>query len=165
MSIAEKMTAQLEEKTAAELGVPVLGIATVNVVGTLGYIASNTVGDIVGDLAVGHPVAVRGRPKDRLRRGDGTSTKLPVAFALAVTADHLVVFDVRFGPFAKVKLKGELGRFDRAGLQLEVGEDKVVTTYHVYSPSQDQDMQFEMMGGSAAGGEHTRKLADLIRGT
>ena len=165
MSIAAKVTAQLEQKAAEAVGVPVLGAGAVNRVGTMRYLATNEVGDVAGDVLFGQHVGTRGLPKDQIRRAGGEPTDLPSGFALVVTADHVHVFDVRFGPRTRVKLKKELGRFDRAGLEAAVQEGTLVTVYHLYSPGQGQDVMFEMLGGSTAGGRYTTELTALIRGS
>lgn len=163
MGIREKATVQLEEQTKAAVRVPVLGVASVNRVGTLGYIVASTFRDLGGELLLDQGVGAWGLRKDEIRRQEGRPTSLPVAFVLAVTSEHVHVFDVRFGPFGRVRLKNELGRFERTGLQLAVQQDKASTAYHMYSPGQGQDMMFEMMGGTAAGGEYPQELAALIR--
>lgn len=163
MGIAEHMPAEITEKASAALGEPVLDVCSVNRVGVLSNIATRTVANVAGELLIGQTVGPGGVPKDEIRRVGAPSTPLPHAFLLAFTATNIHVFSFK-AFMGRMKLKDELGAFQRAGLELEVQEGEILTVYHVSSPQEGQDMMFEMMGGKTAGGEYTRELAALLRG-
>lgn len=118
---------------------------------------------MASDLLLGETIGPGLPPKDEIRRRSGSSTPLPHAFVLAVTATSIHVFSFKVAFIGGMKLKDELGAFDREGLQLDVQEHDVLTVYHINAPQQGQDMMFEMMGGKAAGGEYTRELASMLR--
>ena len=65
----------------------------------------------------------------------------------------------------RLKLKHEIGAFERAGLQLAVENTSLVTVFRLFSPGQRQDMTFEIMASDYAsqfaallGGFHPRPL-------
>ena len=163
MGIAEHMPAELRAKTSAVLGEPVLDMCAVNRVGVLSNIATRALANVAGELLIGQTVGPGTVPKDEIRRVEEPPTPLPHAFLLAFTAQNIHVFSFK-AFMGRMKLKDELGAFQRAGLEVAVQENEILTVYHVNSPQQRQDMMFEMMGGSTAGGEYTRELADLLRG-
>jgi hypothetical protein len=83
-------------------------------------------------------------PRGRIHREGGKDTKLPVSFLVAVTREHVYVYKFTKGWFG-VKLKQELGAFDRDGLQVGVHAGKVMRQFTLVSPAAGQSMAFEMM--------------------
>ncbi|MDX6514171.1 MAG: hypothetical protein QOE36_3675, partial [Gaiellaceae bacterium] len=63
-------------------------------------------------------------PGAKIMRDEGKDTKLPANFLLAVTPTRIHVYKHRMG-YGRVKIKGELGVFDREGLEVDVQEGKL----------------------------------------
>lgn len=139
MSIAESMTKQAREKVAARLTEPLIDVAMVNRYGVLSGILASTAIGIATDGAGGAWV-----PKDAIHREGSKPTPLPHAFLVAVTGTAVHVFTIRM-IMGRLKVKDEIGVFERAGLQLAVEEMSLVTVFQLYAPRQRQDMTFEIM--------------------
>ena len=111
MSIADSMIRQAREKAAARLNQPVMDAVLVNRFGTLSGILASTAIGIATDGTGGAWV-----PKDAIDRAGHTPVPLPHAFLLAVTPSTIHVFTIRM-IMGRLKLKDEIGAFERAGLQ------------------------------------------------
>ncbi|MGI8722348.1 MAG: hypothetical protein ACR2JG_09000 [Geodermatophilaceae bacterium] len=154
MSIAGSMIRQAREKAAARLTQPVIDAVLVNRFGTLSGILASTAIGVATDGAAGAWV-----PKDAIHRAGHKPVPLPHAFLLAVTPSTIHVFTVRM-IMGRLKLKNETGVFERAGLQLGLENTPLVTVFRLFSPSQGQDMTFEIMAS-----DYASQFAALLGGS
>ncbi len=153
MSVADSMIRQAREKSAARLNQPVIDAVMVNRFGTLSAILASTAIGVATDGAGGAWV-----PKDAIHRAGHKPVPLPPAFLLAVTPATIHVFTVRM-IMGRLKLKDEIGVFERAGLQLGVENTSLVTVFRLLSPSQRQEMTFEIMAS-----DYANQFAALLGG-
>ncbi len=139
MSIAESMNWQARQKAAERLARPVIDAVLVNRLGTLSGILASTAIGAVTDGSGGAWVA-----KDAIQRAGAKPSPLPPAFMLAVTGSQIYVFTV--GMFmGRLKVKKEIGVFERLGLQLAIEDTSLVTVFRMRAPRQGQEMAFEIM--------------------
>jgi hypothetical protein len=95
-------------------------------------------------------------PTSKIQRENGKNTRLPTSFLVAVTPTRVHVFKVR-NSWGSVRLKRELGVFDRDGLTVDVSGQRV-KRFTLHSPADGQTMTFEMMSHRV-----TDELAEALR--
>ena len=139
MSIADSMIAQAREKSGQRLAQPVLDAVLVNRLGTLSGILASTAIGLATDGSGGAWVA-----KDDIRRAGAKPTPLPPAFMVALTATEIHVFTASMF-MGRLKVKKEIGVFERVGLQLAIEDTSLVTVFRLRAPRQGQEMAFEIM--------------------
>jgi hypothetical protein len=141
MTIADAMTAKAQSEVAALVSEPVLGVAFCNRCGTLDTIVARQITVIATGGASGGGYRV---PVDEIHRDGGKPTPLPPAFLLGVTATKVHIYKVRM-IMGRVSLKGELGVFDRRGLDVSVEDGGLTTRFGMWSPAMRQGMAFEIL--------------------
>ncbi|MBA3339062.1 MAG: hypothetical protein H0T54_04825 [Geodermatophilaceae bacterium] len=139
MSIAESMIRQAREKAGQRLDEPVVDAVLVNRLGTLSAIVASTAFGLATDGSGGAWVA-----KDGIHRAGAKPTPLPPAFMVAVTTTQIHVFTVSMF-MGRLKVKKEIGAFERAGLQVAVEDTSLVTVFRMRAPRQRLEMAFEIM--------------------
>jgi hypothetical protein len=106
----------------------------------------------------GELTGIGGRaPGAKIVREHGDDTRLPTSFLVAVMPTRVYVFKARTGWFG-VKVKKELGVFEREGLVVDV-HGKGMKRFTLHSPQAGQTMAFEMMKHRVTG-----ELADALNG-
>jgi hypothetical protein len=97
-----------------------------------------------GELLAGAGIAggLRG-PGSKIKRESGKDTRLPTSFLIAVTPARVYVYKHRM-LWGSVRIKRELGVFDRDGLVVEVS-GKAMKRFMLHSPQAGQTMAFEML--------------------
>lgn len=144
MTIAETMTRQARERAGALLSEPLIDVAFANRYGTLSTIVKRTALRIATDITIGEAHGAMGVPKDEIQREGAKAVPLPSAFLLAVTSANIHVFAIKMF-MGNVKVKDALAVFERAGLELVVQDDTLVTVFRMHAPRQGNDMTFEIM--------------------
>jgi hypothetical protein len=97
-------------------------------------------GELLG--AIGVTGGLRA-PGGSITRENGKDTRLPTSFLVAVTPTRVHVFKYRNGWFG-VRLKRELGVFERDGLVVDV-QGTGMRRFTLHSPAAGQAMAFEML--------------------
>jgi hypothetical protein len=150
----------LKNATAAaakRTGEEILGVAFCNRAGSMRALVAGEVLQL-GEAALGGgAVAGINAPAGAIQREGGKKTRLPLNFVVAITPARVHVFKHRMF-WGSVKLKSELGVFDRAGLQVGVRDGAITKQFMLHSPGQGQTMAFEMTDV-----EHTREIAALLQ--
>ena len=95
-------------------------------------------------------------PRGKIKRENGKDTRLPTNFLVAVTPTRVYVFKHRM-LWGSVKIKGELGVFDRDGLVVDVS-GKAMKRFTLHSPQAGQTIVFEMLKHRV-----TDELAEALR--
>jgi len=144
MTIADAMTEKAQKSVAAAVSEPVLGVAFCNRCGTLDTIVARQVAVIAAGILGGDSGGAFGVPLDAIHRDGSKPTPLPPAFLLGVTPTHIHVYNIKMF-MGRVSLKGELGVFDRRGLQVSVEDGGLTTRFALRSPVMGQGMAFEIL--------------------
>ena len=156
MALGDRTYASARAAVQKRTGEPVVGAAFA---GRVGATAAVLKGELIGGLTAeaGGLGPMGGRaPGGAIRREGGKDTKLPMSFLIAVTQDHVYVYKY-VNLWGSVRLKGELGVFDRDGLLVEIG-DGTMRRFALHSPAAGQTMAFEMMRHRV-----TDELANALR--
>jgi hypothetical protein len=141
MSYAESIDKKARSAVAALVSEPVVGAALANRCGTLDTIVARQVAVIATGGESGGGFAV---PHDAIYRDGSKPTPLPPAFLLGVTPTKVHVYKVRM-IMGRLSIKGELGVFDRGGLEVSVEEVGLNTRFRMRSPVMRQQMAFEIL--------------------
>jgi hypothetical protein len=149
MSLGEKYVTNAAKAAAKLLDEPVVHVAFGSRSGAMKSLVTSEVTGI-GGMA----------PRDVIHREGGKNTKLPLNFLIIVTPSKVHVYQHKMF-WGSIKIKKELGVFERAGLQVQVG-DSTVRQFQISSVNPPQAMHFEMArlgkGAAAMIDELTRLL-------
>jgi hypothetical protein len=141
-SYFKNATARVEKLT----GESVLAIGFCNRVGSMGAVIASA----GQELATGGELGGFTAPRGSLVK-DGKKVRLPLNFIVAVTPTSVHVYKHRMF-WGRVKIKRELGSFDRGGLEVAVEDAKLTKRFALRSPSGGAAVAFEMTRSKFADG-------------
>jgi hypothetical protein len=157
MGLGESYIANAKKAVAAVVGEEVLNVSFANRSGSLNAVLAGQVlrgaeiglgGDGITGVAV---------PRGAIKREGAKKTRLPMNFLVAVTPARIHIYKHKMF-WGSVKLKGELGVFEREGLEITIEDRGLTKQFALNSPASGQQMRFEMTKHRV-----TTELADLLR--
>jgi hypothetical protein len=150
MGIGQRYEDNAKVAVAKLVDEPVLGIAFANRSGAMGaLVAGEVVGLAQAGLGGGATTGGRMAPRGSIGREGDKKTRLPLNFLVAITPTRVHVYKHKMF-WGSVKIKGELGVFERAGLEVEVKDGRLTKQFHLHSPAQEQTMSFEITRSKVA---------------
>lgn len=132
MGLGDKYIENGAKAVQAVVTEPVLFVTFGSRVGSMQAVIGGVLGD--GGAA----------PRDKVHRPGGKDTKLPMNFLVAVTQSAVLVYEHKMF-WGRIKLKGQLAAFPRAGLHVQWG-DGTIRQFLLSSANPPQYMSFEMTG-------------------
>ncbi|MDX6689915.1 MAG: hypothetical protein QOG15_1372 [Solirubrobacteraceae bacterium] len=156
MALGDRYIANAKKAVAAIVDEEVLNVSFASRSGSMNAVLAGQVlrgaevglgGDGITGVAV---------PRGAIEREGAKKTRLPMNFIIAVTPKHIHVYKHKM-LWGTVKLKGELGVFERERLEVTVETRGITKQFSLVSPA-GQQMRFEM-----AKHRVTTELADLLQ--
>ena len=141
MGLGEKYQANLEKAVAPLIDGPLLAATAASPAGSLSRLVASKVFSI-GTVAAGG-TAIEAGARGKIESDEAKSISLPINFAVAVTATSVYFFKWKLF-WGRVKIKKELARFPREGLQVTVQHGKAASEFALLSPSEHRWTAFEM---------------------
>jgi hypothetical protein len=157
MGLGDKYIANAKKAVAAVVDEEVLNVSFANRSGSMNALLAGQVlrGAEMG--LGGDGITGVGMPRGSIKREGAKKTRLPTNFIVAVTPKHIHIYKHKMF-WGSVKLKGELGVFDREGLEVTIETRGLTKQFSLVSPAAGQQMRFEM-----AKHRVTTELADLLQ--
>jgi hypothetical protein len=157
MALGDRYISNAKKAVSALVGEEVLNVSFASRSGSMNAV-------LAGQVLRGAEIGLGGDgitgvsvPRSGIEREGEKKTRLPMNFIVAVTPKHIHVYKHKM-LWGSVKLKGELGVFEREGLEVTIEDRGLTKQFSLRSPASGQQMRFEMTKHRV-----TTELADLLR--